>query len=118
MQQALGFQGSEMDLQAFTEKMISDRKKEQATSLCEKMKALGYDPRENTRKRDIVSARAMVAYALYQECFTKPEIGELLGVSRHSVSHYLELMEDIFTLRGYEAERDLWKKFEQEWKHS
>jgi len=98
--------------------MISDSKKQRAASLCGKMKALGYDPLERTRKRDIATARAMVAYALYQECFTKPHIGELLGVSRHAVSHYLVMMDTIFTLPGFEAERDLWKKFEQEWKHS
>jgi len=101
--------------------MISDRNRQRAASLCEMMKALGYDPLERTRKRDIVTARAMVAYVLYQECLEKPQIGELLGVSRHSISHYIELMEMAILNRhcpGYEAERDLWKKFEQEWKHS
>lgn len=98
--------------------MISDRKKTRAKVLCEKMQALGYDPLERTRKRDIATARAMVAYALYQECLTKPEIGDLLGVSRHAVSNYLVMMDKIFSVPGYEAEMDLWKKFEAEWQHS
>ena len=97
--------------------MISDRNRQRAAELRERMKALGYDPLERTRKRDIVTARAMVAYVLYQECLEKPQIGELLGVSRHSVSHYIELLELAVLDRpctGYEAEIDLCKKFENE----
>ena len=93
--------------------MISEAKKERAAYLCSVIKDLsGMDPLEDSRKRDVVSVRMMVAMQLYLEKFREKEIAELLHRDRVSIYHYEERWHALY-MPGWEAERELWEKFKK-----
>lgn len=91
--------------------MISDKKKARFEELCRIMKELsGIDPRENSRKHDVVTTRMMVAYQLMREGFTSLAVGELFGRDHSTVLNYKERWLALF-MPGWEAERELWERF-------
>lgn len=93
--------------------MISTKQRQRAAYLCEVMKEIsGVDPMANTRKREVVNARMMVAQALYDGGCIETDIATLLGKTHCSIHHYRKKMETIW-LPGYDAERELWEQFKQ-----
>lgn len=82
------------------------------------MKALtGIDPLCNSRKREVVTARAMVAYALMQDGFTSTDIGAFLRKNHSTVLYYKSYVNNILTTPGFDDEKYLWEQFKQRiWK--
>lgn len=93
--------------------MIKDQYIWRAQQLCAIMRELsGIDPMENSRKRDVVTARMMVAMALLHEGCTTMQVAELFGRNHSAVIHYKDRWLGIF-MPGWEAERELWEKFKK-----
>ena len=69
------------------------------------------DAKENTRRRPVVIARAMVAYALLSEGMTTMQVGTLLGKDHSTIVHYFQLTVTFLSSPGYEAERELLNDF-------
>lgn len=92
--------------------MISEKLKKRADALCRAMDgASGVNPLEKTRKRAVVTARAFVAYALVKEGFMLTDIGRALGFDHATIIHYKEMVGNILTSPGYDAEREMWEQF-------
>lgn len=86
--------------------------RERAELLCKTMEELTkYDPREKTRKRVAVIPRMMVCYELYLEGYTQTAIGIVMGKDHSTIHSYLTKICDMLRYPGYQAEQDLWKKF-------
>ena len=93
--------------------MIREKYIQRAEELCAKMRELsGINPMENSRKRDIVTARMMVAIVLMQEGCTTMQVAELFGRNHSAIIHYKDRWLGLF-MPGWEAERELWEKFKQ-----
>lgn len=91
--------------------MLSDKQRERADRLCQVIKELsGYDPNDNSRRQDVVTVRAMVAYQLLSEGFSSVKVAEYFGMNHSSILNYKERWLAFF-MPGWEAERDLWEKF-------
>lgn len=73
----------------------------------------GVDPLESSRRRPVVTARMMVAYALLQDGYTLNATGTILGMDHATISHYKDRMGDVLKAPGYEAERAIWNKFKK-----
>lgn len=71
----------------------------------------GADPLEESRVRPVVVARAMVAQALLNDGFTGMSVAVILGVDHSSINHYKKIMDAILHSPGYDAERDIWRRF-------
>ena len=94
--------------------MISEGKKIRFGFLVETMRRIsGIDPLEKSRRRDVVTARMLVAKAMIDEGMTHQDIGELLGCDHSTVAHYAKNFNNIFS-SGWAAERELWDKFRKE----
>ena len=74
----------------------------------------GVDCADKTRKRDVVSVRAMISRVLLAEGYTEFQVGEALGKNRATINHYKGKMRVFLSSPGYEAERELWLKFRGE----
>lgn len=95
--------------------MISEKQRQRVKFLCLKMEEIsGLNPMQRTRKRDIVCARMIVAFALRLDGNTLMDIGELLGVDHSTAAFYEWRMRMILNTAGYNAERELWEKFKKE----
>lgn len=91
--------------------MVSERMKQRADFLCEVMKEVsGIDPKEKTRRREVVNARMMVAQVLLDAGYIEADVATLVGRDRGSVRNYREKMKWIH-LPMFEAEAELWKRF-------
>ena len=73
----------------------------------------GVDACKQTRARAVVVPRAMVAWILVSEGCTTFQAGALLGKNHATISHYKDLMADFLSSPGYDAERELWTKFQE-----
>lgn len=73
----------------------------------------GCDPLAESRTRPIVTARTFVAYRLLMEGFTEHAVGAILGNDHATINHYRRKAVTMLTAPGYDAERELWKKFNQ-----
>lgn len=94
--------------------MTSGKQRERFEYLCETIKRIsGIDPLRDSRKRDNVTVRSMVAWQLIQEGFTTIAVGELFGKNHSTIIHYKDRFLGFF-MPGWEAERELWEKFKQE----
>ena len=71
----------------------------------------GYDPAEETRRRPVVTARTFVAYRLMMEGFTEHAVGSVLGWDHSTVNFYRRKAAEMLHSPGYDAERELWTKF-------
>lgn len=72
----------------------------------------GLDAFGKDRSRASSTARMMVAQQLYKEGNSELDIARVLG-RNHSTIHYYRVKMDLLNLPGYEAERDIWKKFKE-----
>lgn len=80
--------------------------------LCRVMREVsGCDPAEESRRRPVVTARTFVAYRLMQQGFTEHAIGAVMGWDHSTVNHYRRKASFMLTAPGYDAERELWNKF-------
>lgn len=79
----------------------------------EMMTLTGIDPRKASRKREVVVARAMVAYALLGQGFTSLAVAEYLGKNHSTILYYKDYLNSILTTPGYYDEKDLWEQFRQ-----
>lgn len=96
------------------QEMISERKKIRFGFLVETMWQIsGIDPLEKSRRRDVVTARMLIAKAMIDEGMTHSEIGELLGCDHSTVAHHAKNFNNIFS-SGWAAERELWERFKKE----
>lgn len=87
---------------------------ERARHLCEIMyEVSGIDAMAKTRKRPVVMARVMVVNALLSEGHSENSVGVTLGFDHSTINHYRKKLDDILTLRCYDAEREIWKKFNE-----
>ena len=85
-----------------------------AQYLSETMKEVcGFDPTEETRRRDVVMARIMVVYVLLLEGWSENQIGSVMGWDHSTINYYRKRMIAILTTPGYNAEIDIWEKFRQ-----
>lgn len=83
-----------------------------AKRLCRVMFSVsGVDPMEESRKRPVVYARMMVAYALLREGNTEHSVGTVLGWDHSTINYYRSAMDDILSSPGYAKERELWDTF-------
>lgn len=73
---------------------------------------MGTDPLAQGRKRDLVTARTILACGLYAEGFTETDIGRALR-KNHSTVNWYRKRGNQFSMPGWEAEMDLWEKFKQ-----
>lgn len=93
--------------------MLSEKKKARFEFLCEVMKEVsGLDPLKDTRKHEIVSVRAMVAYQLMSEGYTCLAVAQLLGRNHSTVLKYKDRWLALF-MPGWEAEREVWERFKE-----
>lgn len=93
--------------------MVQEKYKNRAQELCGIMKDMsGIDPMENTRRRDVVTARMMVAIVLLNEGCTTMDAAELLQKNHSSISLYKERIK-LLDVPGYKAEKELWEKFKK-----
>ena len=91
--------------------MVSERYKRRAQELRDIIITIsGLDPMEDTRKRDVVTARMMLAVQLIREGCTLVQVAELLGRNHSSIVHYENRIQ-LISLPGWEAERELWEIF-------
>lgn len=83
-----------------------------ATYLCGVMREVsGCDPAEESRRRPVVTARTFVAYRLMQQGFTEHAVGAVMGWDHSTVHHYRRKASTMLNSPGYDAERELWNKF-------
>lgn len=73
----------------------------------------GIDPRKASRKREVVVARAMVAYALLGQGFTTLAVAEYLGKNHSTIIYYKSYLNSILTTPGYDDEKYIWEQFKQ-----
>lgn len=93
--------------------LIPQRYKDMAENLRQVMLELtGMDVCNPSRERAFVVPRAMVARALASEGMSTIQVGALLGKNHATISHYKDLMADFLSSPGYDAERELWTKFQ------
>lgn len=96
------------------EEYISYWKRERADHLVDTMKELtGINPVEESRKRSVVSCRTMVANVLLLEGWTEHQIGAALGWDHSTINHYRKKFEAMMTTPGYDAEKEIWRKFKE-----
>lgn len=75
----------------------------------------GADPLENTRRRENVWARNVVALRMSLDGYRGDEIGAVLGKDRTSVVHCVKNMQEALGRPGsYRFEVEVWNKFEEE----
>ena len=87
--------------------------RKRADELCKVMSELiGFDVLSPTRKREAVTARVMVAHQLRREGVMASDIGRLLGKDHSTIDFYSKKMEVLLTSPGYEAEREIWARFQ------
>ena len=55
---------------------------------------VGSDPLNSTRKRDVVTARALLVWSLFMDGHTEHEVAEAMGWHRTSVHHYRDIFKD------------------------
>ena len=91
--------------------MVSEKYTKRTQHLCAVMKELsGVDPLENSRLRDVVSARMMVSMVLIRDGCTTVQIAELLNMNHAAISHYKNRFK-LLSVPGWDVERELWEKF-------
>lgn len=73
----------------------------------------GVDPMENSRRRDVVNARMMVAQALYDGGCIETEVARLLGMTHCTINYYRKKVKIFLECPGYDAERELWELFKK-----
>ena len=54
----------------------------------------GYDPLLDTRRREVVTARALLAWSLLKEGRTEHEVASAIGWTRPTVHYYREIFTD------------------------
>lgn len=84
---------------------------QRAQDYCNRITDLLADPNKESRKRDVVTARMMVAGRLLREGYSEHQIGKVLGIDHSSVNHYRKRLAEILTTKGYEDEQEIWKQF-------
>ena len=86
-----------------------------ANAYCRAMAHIaGCDPAEESRRREVVTARAFIAYRLLMEGFAEHSIGAVLGWDHSTINHYRKKAAAMLSAPGYDDERTLWMKFNQE----
>lgn len=71
----------------------------------------GCDPLEESRGRQVVTARTFVSYRLLMEGFTEHAVGAILGNDHSTIHYYRKKAVAMLTAPGYDTERELWKSF-------
>ncbi len=71
----------------------------------------GVDPLWESRKREVVITRIMLAYILLQEGWTCTSVGEFLRKNHSTILYYRETMVDFLSSSGYRNEKELWERF-------
>lgn len=86
-----------------------------AQHICRVMKEVsGHDPLDETRRRPVVIARTFVAYRLLLGGFSEHAVGKILGWDHSTVNHYRRRAAAFLTMpEYYQAENELWKKFNE-----
>lgn len=85
-----------------------------AAYYCHKMQEVsGCDPAEESRRRPVVVARTFVAYRLLLQGFTEHAVGAALGWDHSTINVYRRRADEMLNTPGYDAERQLWDKFNQ-----
>ena len=54
----------------------------------------GSDPLRATRKRDVVTARALLVWSFFMDGCTEKEVAEAIGWDRGAVHHYRDIFRD------------------------
>ena len=72
----------------------------------------GVDVLADTRKREVVWGRNMIAYKMYADGFTQEMISFCVGRNRCSIVHCIKSMEDMLdNPRLFWKEYEIWTKF-------
>ena len=75
--------------------------------------AASCNPMEESRRRPVVTARCLLAYRLLLEGFTEHAVGAVLGWDHATINHYRRKAATMLSAPGYDAERELWHKFNE-----
>ena len=70
----------------------------------------GSDPLNSTRRRSVVTARALLVWSFFMEGHTERAVAEQIGWSRESVHHYRDIFRDALTYGNRPELVDGWKK--------
>lgn len=93
--------------------MTTTRISQRAERLCSVMHELtGLDPMERSRRRDLVTARMIVAWTLYEDGATETQLADLFGI-RASTIHYYRNRYLSLGDPGWEEERELALRFRE-----
>lgn len=93
---------------------LHSRLRERTDVLCRIMEELTeYDPKENTRRREVVVARKIVCYQLWLEGFTKTDIGLMFSKNHATIGSYISKFDDALVYPGFPEERRLWEQFKK-----
>lgn len=93
--------------------MVSDRKRRRAEELRNILIEIsGVDPMKNSRKREYVASRTILARQLYTERFTLLEIAEIFSKDHTTIIYYLDKWR-AFSMPGFEIEQEIWQKFKE-----
>lgn len=86
---------------------------ERLNYLAEKMKeSVGIDVRENSRKREVVTARILFAFVARREGYSQNCIGEFIGRDHSTIAFFERRMKDVFSLpQMYREEIALYNKY-------
>ena len=74
---------------------------------------MGVDVFDEHRTLQHAIARMIVAYALRQTGVSYSDCARLLHKTHPTIIYYEEKMKTVLTTPGYEAEREIWKKFKE-----
>lgn len=94
--------------------LIPPRLRDDAERFCCIMLSVsGADATLESRRRPVVMARVMVANALMMAGHSGISTGIILGIDHSTVHYYKKKMSEILSAPGYDAERQIWKKFNE-----
>lgn len=85
-----------------------------AAYYCDKMREVsGVNPTDESHRRPVVVARTFVAYRLLRQGFSEHAVGAVLGWDHATINRYRRRGYEMLNIPGYDAERELWDKFNQ-----